>query len=111
MRTPFGFECPYFYGNYFRGKKQEECRLILETSSLQGWNSGLCKTCSVPEIINANACPNLKLSAHIAKRLFGLKSYVQISAYCTKEDVNVKEPQIGCGQCHPLPTILMDKNN
>ena len=28
MKTPAGKECKYFYGNYYRGAHQEECRLI-----------------------------------------------------------------------------------
>ena len=37
MRTPAGKECKYFYGNYFRGRKTEECRLLRE--SAQSWTA------------------------------------------------------------------------
>ena len=59
MRTPAGTECPYFYGDYFRGRNVEECRLLKAAG--QRWTRDLCKTCPVPGIARANACEFLKL--------------------------------------------------
>ena len=28
MKTPAGTECKYFYGDYYRGRNHEECRLL-----------------------------------------------------------------------------------
>lgn len=106
MKTPTGKECPYFYGNYFRGRKQEECRLIGNKPSPHHWSPDLCKTCPVPEIVLANACPHMQLQAKVQSFLFGLIRKVQILAYCEKSQSMVKEPQVGCGQCHPLPPFV-----
>lgn len=108
MRTPAGNECPYFYGDYFRGKKQEECRLLPGTSPDSRWHPFLCETCPVPAIAKANACEHQQLSAGVERRLLGLKRVVTIRAYCNKCACDVDDPHIGCGQCHPnLPRFTI----
>jgi len=102
MRTPAGVDCPYFYGDYHRGKQIEECRLIGKNPSPQNWTADLCSRCPVPSIKRANACEFMVLTP-VIKRKFGLfKRYVSINAYCKKSDETVKEPHIGCGICHPI---------
>jgi hypothetical protein len=109
MRTPAGFDCKFFYGNYFRGKKQEECRLIGSAPGQNQWTPDLCKKCPVPDILRANACENLELTAHVRRALLGIIRTVEVTAYCTLSEQTVKEPHIGCGQCHPLPPVFLDK--
>ncbi|MBE0699789.1 MAG: hypothetical protein IH586_22915 [Anaerolineaceae bacterium] len=109
MRTPAGFECKFFYGNYFRGRKQEECRLIGNVPAPNQWTPNLCKNCPVPVILLANACENLELNAHVKRSFLGIIRNIEISAYCTLSKQAVKEPHIGCGQCHPLPPVFLDK--
>lgn len=105
MRTPTGFECKYFYGDYFRGRSVEECRLL--QSSGQKWTPDLCRTCPVPGIARANACEFQKLQATVTRPLSAaFARRVQVSAYCEKSRRAVKEPQIGCGECHPVPSIF-----
>ena len=111
MQTPAGTECPYFYGNYFRGREQEECRLIGNTPSPGNWTPKLCFSCPVPEIIRANACKNMILSAKVKKRPFGFKREVVVSAYCTQTKRTVEKPEIGCGECHPLPPFLTGEDS
>lgn len=103
MRTPAGKECKYFYGNYFRGRRTEECRLLQAPG--QRWSNDLCGTCPVPDILRANACEFLQLKAVVSRPLTGLfQRRVQVSAYCEKVHRAVDEPEIGCGECHPLPS-------
>lgn len=109
MRTPQGFECRYFYGNYYRGKNQEECRLWEDKDLPAEWSSSLCKSCPIPGIQRANACPNMELRPQIKSYLLGFKKLMSVNAYCTKSDQVVSEPEIGCGQCHPLPDIFSKK--
>lgn len=105
MRTPSGIECKYFYGDYFRGRSLEECRLL--KASGERWTPDLCKTCPVPGIVRANACEFLQLHVGIVRPFSAaFQSRVQVSAYCSKVDRAVKEPQIGCGECHPLPDVF-----
>jgi hypothetical protein len=109
MKTPAGFECRYFYGDYFRGRNLEECQLL--QSSGQAWTPDLCKTCPVPGISRANACEFLQLRAQVGRPLnSAFQKRVQINAYCKKTGQSVKEPHIGCGECHPLPPSFSVKS-
>jgi len=109
MKTPAGTECPHFYGNYFRGRSQEECRLIGVAPPPNHWTPDLCRTCPVPGITRANACPHLILNASVAKTFLGLRRQVKINAHCTKSHKDVAEPQVGCGECHPISEIIENK--
>jgi hypothetical protein len=105
MRTPAGIECKYFYGNYFRGRSLEECRLL--QASGQTWSADLCRTCPVPAILQANACEFLQLHGTVTRSFASLfQRRVQVSAHCEKTDRSVAEPHIGCGECHPLPPVF-----
>jgi hypothetical protein len=96
MRTPAGFECSYFFGDYYRGKNREECRLI--------------GNCPVPAIQRANSCEDMVLSGEVKRQFFGLRKSVEVKAYCRKSQKNVDDPYIGCGNCHELPDIFLGKN-
>ena len=100
MRTPAGFECKYFYANYYRGRNQEECRLIAQNPLSEPWSRGLCHDCPVPKVLRANACQHLVLEARVIKTHLGLGRRVAVSAACTKTLVDVPEPEVGCGHCH-----------
>lgn len=105
MKTPAGNECPYFYGDYFRGRSLEECRLLTNTG--EKWTADLCKTCPVSGIARANACENLTLRASVGRPLSAVfQRRVQVTAYCQKTNRAVAEPHIGCGECHPIPPIF-----
>lgn len=106
MRTPYGVECSFFYGDYFRGKSAEECRLIGHQPPPNNWTSDLCKTCPVPGILRANACKNMSLSLTIKRKSGVGKRRIDVTAYCSKSNTQVKTPQVGCGICHPLGEIL-----
>lgn len=102
MRTPAGNECPHFYGDYHRGRDREECRLLPDT-----WSADLCKTCPVPGIVRANACEDMHLRAVVTRSVLNLfQRRVEVSAYCQKTNRDVAQPEIGCGECHPLPPIF-----
>ncbi|MBI5840307.1 MAG: hypothetical protein HZB19_09410 [Chloroflexi bacterium] len=102
MKTPAGKECPWFYGDYYRGRNVEECRLL--AASNQQWTRDLCKTCPVPAISMANSCQYMKLRAAVTRPITAIfQRRVQVTAYCEKSKRNVLEPQIGCGECHALP--------
>lgn len=105
MKTPAGKECKYFYGNYFRGRNVEECRLL--QASGEKWTADLCQTCPVPEILQANACEFLQLRGAVTRPLSSMfQRRVQVSAFCEKVHRSVAEPQIGCGECHPVPPVF-----
>ena len=102
MKTPAGRECPYFHGDYYRGRNVEECRLL--KASGQGWSADLCKTCPVPDIARANSCQHMQLKAVVERSLLAFfQKRVRVSAFCEKTQRNVAEPHVGCGECHDLP--------
>jgi len=109
MKTPFGKECPYFYGDYFRGRNYEECRLINQSDVSSKWDTKLCKNCKVPGILMANACPNMTLNAEIKETFFRMFRNVKVTAYCSKSHSEVKKPEIGCGLCHTMPDEFVIK--
>ena len=107
MQTPTGIECKHFYGDYHRGREIEECRLLKSSEPPQTWFAALCETCPVPEILRANSCENMQLNAQVTRSIFdAFQRRVKITAFCEKTGKNVAKPEIGCGQCHPLPPIF-----
>ena len=57
----------------------------------------------MPEILRANACPDMALEATV-KRRFLLGDRVVVEAFCTRTFLPVAEPRVGCGECHkPRP--------
>jgi hypothetical protein len=108
MRTPAGKECKYFYGDYFRGRNSEECRLLMDAVPPLTWTAPLCSNCPVPEIMLANACENMVLKPRLARPFPFTKQQVQIDTYCSKTDRKGFDPHIGCGECHPLPPIFTE---
>jgi hypothetical protein len=100
MITPAGAECRYYYADYFRGRERQECRLLAQNPLSEPWRPDFCKTCPVPGILRANACPNLVLEGRVEKRLLGLRKQVAVTAVCSKYLVDVPEPHVGCGHCH-----------
>lgn len=105
MQTPAGKECPYFFGDYHRGRNVERCRL-LEDHNLD-WQAQLCFNCEVPEILKANACEHQSLKPRIEKPLLIGKPRVRVDAYCSQCECAVDEPRVGCGECHPLPAVFV----
>jgi hypothetical protein len=112
MRTPYGAECPYYYEDFFRGRSTQECRLIARERArnpqAEPWQPRLCKHCEVPAIRRANACPNLALGAQVVRRWLGLTRRVEVYAVCTEHQVEVENPYVGCGHCHPQAATILD---
>jgi len=82
--------------------------LIRRNPRSQPWKPELCARCPVPEILQANACPNMVLDARVVRRWFGLVRRVDVYAVCTKHEVEVDNPYVGCGHCHPEAVQLFE---
>ncbi|MEA4812068.1 MAG: hypothetical protein VB108_05830 [Anaerolineaceae bacterium] len=102
MKTPFGRECKFFYGDYYRGRNLEECR-ALSAADKPKWQVDLCKACPMPQILANNACPNLMLSVTINKPFLG-KQKTLVKAWCSQIHTAVKDPNVGCPVCHQRST-------
>jgi hypothetical protein len=102
MKTPAGSECKYFYGDYYRGRDHEECRLLGAA-----WTRDLCRTCPVPSIGMANACEFMQLRGEVTRPLAsGFRRRVKVTTFCEKTKRSGFDPHIGCGECHPLPPMF-----
>jgi hypothetical protein len=102
MKTPAGKECKYFYGDYFRGRNHEECRLLGPD-----WVRSLCSECPVPGIGRANACETMRLQAEVIRPFWAFfRKRVKITASCEKTGRTGFDAHIGCGECHPVPPVF-----
>lgn len=55
-----------------------------------------------------NACPNMVLEARVIHRWLGLVHRVEVYAVCTEHEVEVHDPHVGCGHCHPGAANLLE---
>jgi len=110
MRTPAGKECRYFYGDYYRGRNRQECRLLAAANPPLMWKADLCLACPVPGILLANACSNLVLEPRLERPFPFLKQQVKVQASCLKTGQRGFDPHVGCGECHTLPEIFRSQN-
>ena len=108
MRTPAGTECSYYYEDFYRGRSAQECRLIGRNPRSEPWQPALCSHCPVPSILRANACPHMVLEGRAVKRWLGLVRRVEVYAVCTEYQVEVENPYVGCGHCHPRAATILE---
>ena len=110
MHTPAGKECRYFYGDYFRGRKNEECRLLDSAIPPISWKAEFCTTCPVPNILMANACTFMELEPRLVRSFPFMKQKVDVSTFCNKTQRVGFDPHIGCGECHALPAAFTESD-
>ncbi len=112
MQTPDGCECPYYYLNAHRTTRVHElCHLLEGTADAAHWESQLCSSCEVPDIKMANRCQNMVLHARIGRRpgRFWEHKRMLIYATCLRSGGVVRDPMVGCGQCHvPLTFVVCE---
>lgn len=90
--------CRYFYGDYFRGKNKEECRLVgSNPDNERPWRRRLCDSCPVPGLLIATNSPDLLLQAEV-KRKFLRDGVEVIFAVCAKHMIELDDPRL-CPQC------------
>lgn len=90
--------CRYFYGDYFRGKNVEACRLLeANPDNPIPWKRKLCDTCPVPAVLITSNCRDLELEGTV-KRSF-LRERVEITfAVCTRHMEQLDDPLV-CPAC------------
>jgi hypothetical protein len=108
MRTPAGKECRHYYEDFHRGRAIQECRLVKQNPASMPWRPSDCSKCRVPEILNANASPNLDLTLTISLRLLGLIRDLQITAYCAKHRIPIEDAFVGCEKCNAERSTNLD---
>ena len=107
MRTHAGQECRFYYEDFYRGNSKQECRLLAQNPRTERWEPRLCTRCPVPGILLANACEHMVLEARVVRRWLRLVHRVEVYAVCTKHHVEVADPHVGCGHCHPEAVALL----
>ena len=90
--------CRYFYGDYFRGRNKEECRLLeANPENERAWRRSLCDSCPVPTILITSNSRDLLLEAQV-KRKF-LREQVEVTfAICSKHMIELNDPNY-CPAC------------
>lgn len=90
--------CRYFYGDYFRGKNVEECRLLeANPHNAIGWKRKHCDSCPVPAVLIGSNCRDLELEGSVRRSL--LRERVEISfAVCTRHLEQLSDP-LYCPKC------------
>jgi hypothetical protein len=100
MQTPAGKACRYYYEDFNRGRSVQECRLLKSAGSPLPWRPSDCTRCPVPDILNANASPDLELALKIEPRVMGLGRRMTVTASCLKHQHPIEDPYVGCPQCN-----------
>jgi len=100
MRTPAGKECRFYYEDFNRGRNVQECRLAQANPDSARWTRGDCSRCPVPDILNANASPNLELKLTLQRKLLGIRRELRVTARCLKHNIPIEDPFVGCPQCN-----------
>jgi hypothetical protein len=90
--------CRFFYGDYFRGKNKEECRLVGgNPENERPWRRKLCDSCPVPELLIASNSRDLILEAKVKHKF--LRDGVEVTfAICAKHMIELRDPR-HCPQC------------
>ncbi|NDJ86885.1 MAG: hypothetical protein GYB66_13465 [Chloroflexi bacterium] len=99
MQTPAGKECKFYYEDYFRGREVQECRIPKGERSAP-WRPQDCAKCPVPDILRANASPNLQLELTIKPTMLGFGRKMHVRASCKLHDIPVPDPYVGCPKCN-----------
>lgn len=91
-------DCKYFYGDYFRGRDYEECRLLASSQNNQRpWRRKLCDSCPVPQLLRSTDCHGLALEAEVQRRFF--RDRVEVTfAVCTEHMLELDDPS-HCPEC------------
>ena len=90
--------CRYFYGDYFRGKNVEACRLLeANPNNTIAWKRKHCDSCPVPAVLISSNSRDLELEGTVTRQF--LRERVQITfAVCTRHMVELSDP-LHCPGC------------
>ncbi|PJF42243.1 MAG: hypothetical protein CUN55_10285 [Phototrophicales bacterium] len=99
MRTPSGRLCDYYYEDFHRGRNVQECRIPKGERSVP-WQPEYCTKCPIPDILRANASPNLELTLTIRSIWLGFGRKMLVEAWCRKHDIPISDPYVGCKICN-----------
>jgi hypothetical protein len=95
VKTPAGKECRYYYEDFHRGRNVQECRLVNENPDSQPWHPSDCAKCPIPDILLANADPDMKLTLTIRAGFLGFFRRLEVTASSIKDGSIIDDPYVG----------------
>jgi hypothetical protein len=95
MKTPDGRECKHYYEDYYRGRSVQECRLVKVNPASESWHPSDCSKCPVPDILLANADPDMDLTLTIKKGFLGFGRKLEVTAKSRKDGTPIADPYVG----------------
>ncbi|MCC7450656.1 MAG: hypothetical protein IT324_24800, partial [Anaerolineae bacterium] len=78
----------------------QECRLAQRNPESAPWHPHDCAKCPIPDIVRANASPNMRLRLTIKPGILGIGRSLRVDAYCEKHAIPIDDPFVGCPQCN-----------
>lgn len=95
MQTPAGKECKHYYEDFHRGRDIQECRLAKANPESAHWQPSDCAKCPVPDILRANADPDMQLTLTIKPGFLGFGRRIEISAKSLSTGKAIDDPYVG----------------
>lgn len=95
MINPAGKECRHYYQDFHRGRNIQECRLAKRNPESEQWHPGDCGKCPVPDILLANADPDMELTLTIKRGFLGFGRRVEVAAKSISDGRAIENPYIG----------------
>lgn len=95
MKTPAGKECKHYHEDFHRGRNVQECRLVKQNPNSERWHPNDCSKCSVPDILMANADPDMELTLTISRGFMGFGRKIGVGAKSLKDGVVIENPYVG----------------
>jgi len=95
MKTPAGKECRYYYADFHRGRNIQECRNVKYNNNSEPWHAKDCTNCPVPDILRANADPNMELTVTVSKGFMGFGRKIKVDAYNKNDGSVIENPYVG----------------
>ncbi len=74
----------------------QECRLVQANPESLAWRPRDCAKCPVPDIVRANASPNMRLTLTIRGAWLGFVRQLKVEAWCIEHDIPIEDPYTGC---------------
>lgn len=101
MINPAGKECKHYYEDFHRGRNIQECRLAKQNPDSERWHPNDCNRCPVPDILLANADPDMELTLTIKKGFLGLGRRNEVEAHSRMHGTKIEDPYVGSKENNP----------
>lgn len=95
MQTPAGKECRHYYQDFHRGRNIQECRLAKVNPASERWHPNDCSKCPIPDILLANADPNMELKLTIKRGFLGFTRTLDVKAFDKRSGDPIADPYVG----------------